>query len=59
MKLPSIFIDRFGNLSNEGYIYGDASFVLRGTVEVLENGNLKADLELRPYTMTKETEPKP
>ncbi|WP_068317733.1 hypothetical protein [Polycladidibacter hongkongensis] len=43
------YYDRFGNLSDEGYIYGDASFVVRGTVEVLDDGRLKADLELRPY----------
>ena len=43
------FYESHGRIHPFSQIYGDTSYVLRGTIEVLVNGEYKLDVELRPY----------
>ena len=43
------FYDIFGTVSNEAYVYGDSSGVIRGTIVALGNGRYSVNLDLRVY----------
>lgn len=43
------FYQSHGSLSDEAKIYGDTSYVIRGSIEVLNDGRYRVDIEIRPY----------
>ena len=42
------YVER-GKFSDEGFLFGDSSFVLRGTIELLPNGQFNVNLKGLPY----------